>query len=88
MGGVEIFMVFGISAFCLVAGYLLGHVQRMLPLMEEQSRLARESRDLLKQLTMAPEQMASLPPGVYTQSEPDHITGLTKLVPLREDRRS
>lgn len=88
MGGIEAIAVLGIMAFCLISGYLLGYVQRMLPAIEEMVKLLRESREYLHSLAKTTNEISSLPPGVYAPGEPDPITGLTRLVPLRDDRRS
>lgn len=94
MGGIEttitVFLLFGITSFCLISGYMLGHLQRVLPAIEELIKVQRESRDMLKRCIdeKPANDFSALPPGVYEPGEPNPITGLTKLVPLRDDMRS
>lgn len=76
---VEIVAIFLMACFCLVAGYLLGFVQRLVSLSERQVELLEALRKTLD--TPAGDQ--GLPAGMYAMGAMDPKTGMTPLVPMR-----
>lgn len=84
---IEIFMM---GCFCLIAGYLLGFVQRM------EATLARMDKHLEAMATQTaqfvpisapPDTVAPLAGGLYIPGE-QMQNGLTPLVPLQNNSRS
>jgi hypothetical protein len=97
---VEIICVVFMAAFCLVAGYTLNYVQRLCYLVERAERSLVESTEVQKQSLAALQSMntstlamanlpavGNLPAGLYVPGNPDPNSGLTPLVPLRDDSR-